>query len=63
MSDIYVVLHRPDDEQVDLVIEHNGDRLDIASANHDEHGWAGMSILDNVARSLASYLGTTVREE
>jgi len=63
MSDIYVVLHRPDDEVKVLIIEHNGERMEIASANHDEHGWAGMSILDDVARELAAYLGTYVRDE
>lgn len=40
----------PDDEHMEIVI--GGNRWPVASANHDEHGYAGMELAETVARAV-----------
>ena len=55
-----------------LLIETSGDeeqatiRLDgkdIVSTNHDEHGWAGMTLAEDVAVNIAQQMGWTVKRK
>lgn len=49
---------RPDDEHIEVWI---GGR-EVASANHDEHGWSGMRDIEETARAVAKVLGAAVEE-
>ncbi len=53
MSKKTVTLKSPNDETVHLFV----DGKHLATATHDEDGWAGMNMLENVAKLLARELG------
>lgn len=53
-----VVILAPDDEHV--VIEVDGS--EVASANHDEHGWSGMDAVVRTAVAVAEAAGLTVED-
>lgn len=59
MSAVHVTIVRPDDETV--VIEINGE--EVASANHDEHGWSGMDAVVKTAVAVAEAAGLDIHEE
>ena len=52
-------ISRPDDEQLDIYLG----KKHIASANHDEHGWAAMDLLKSTVESFAKELDLKVVEE
>lgn len=51
-----VKITRPNDEQ--LVVRVNG--REVASANHDEHGWSGMDAVESTAVAIARACGATL---
>jgi hypothetical protein len=51
-----IEIHEPDDETVEIKVNGNV----IISANHDEHGWAGMALAINTAGRLGGALGVPV---
>lgn len=51
-----VTIARPDDER--LIVRVNG--REVASANHDEHGWSGMDAVELTAVSIARACGATL---
>lgn len=53
-----IYLERPDDETLLVRIEEDV----VASVNHDEHGWSGMSAVENVVREIADAFGIEVYE-
>ncbi len=50
---------RRDDESVSIRI---GTRT-VASANHDEHGWAGIELVERMAREVGIALNVPVVEK
>jgi hypothetical protein len=53
-----LTINRPDDDH--LVIEIDG--KEIASANHDEHGWCGMDAVEQTALAVAKAAGLAIDE-
>lgn len=51
-----VSIERPDDERIEVHV--NGQV--VATANHDEHGWSGMDVVEKTALAVARALGGTV---
>jgi hypothetical protein len=47
----------------DETVEVDVNGVEVASVNHDEHGWAGMGAVLDTARKMAKALGVEVREE
>jgi hypothetical protein len=56
------VFRHPDDETLEIVMIRGGEEFYIASANHDEHGWSGMTAVENAVREVANILGMPIRE-
>lgn len=52
-----------DDDKLEVTLVLNGEDLYIASANHDEHGWAGMSVLECGVTRLIELMGGYVVNE
>ena len=52
------------EESVDVSVcdDDGGNEVNIASANHDEHGWAGMDLVEEMANGFAKALHLEVRE-
>lgn len=50
---------RRDDETISIRIG----RRTVASANHDEHGWAGIELIENMAKEVGIALGLPVVEK
>ncbi|MFG3709496.1 hypothetical protein [Micromonospora sp. NPDC047730] len=48
-----ISIERPDDERIQVHI--NGQ--EVASANHDEHGWSGMDAIERTALAVARACG------
>jgi hypothetical protein len=48
-----VQFRRPHDEILDLLI----DGVEVASANHDDHGWSGMAAFEKLAVTLVKAFG------
>lgn len=59
MSDTTIMIVWPDDDHVEVHV--NG--TEVASANHDEHGWSGMDAIVNTATSIARAAGIPVTTE
>ena len=53
----YEVRESDNDPEVFILFEAESS-YEVASANHDEHGWAGIELLDSVARGLNELLDT-----
>lgn len=53
-----VEIRRPHDEIIDLLI----DGREVASANHDDHGWAGMAAFEKLAVTLVRAFGGEITE-
>lgn len=53
-----VEFRRPHDERIDLYV--NGKQ--VASANHDEHGWAGVDAFEQMAMVLVKAFGGEIAE-
>lgn len=53
-----IQIHRPDDETVEIYVG----ETEVAYANHDVHGWAGMNAVEETARRIANALGMEVIE-
>ena len=51
-------IHQPDHDE-ELLEIYLGD-VQIASANHDEEGWAGMEAIEDVAVKMADELGLKI---
>lgn len=49
---------RDDDETLEVYL--NGTL--VANANHDEHGWAGMGLLEDAIENIAKVIGAKVIE-
>lgn len=49
-------IERPNEETVDFYV--NGEH--VGNANHDEHGWSGMSAAVNLFRSVAKQIGAEI---
>lgn len=47
-------IERMDDEHVVVFADRTRGPIEIAYANHDEHGWAGMDMLERAAREFAA---------
>lgn len=54
-----LVLDRPDPETLEVRV---GKKY-VGSANHDEHGWSGMSAVEELAKSMAKALGLKVKRK
>lgn len=50
------VIYRPDDEK--MAVHLNGQY--IGSANHDEHGWAGMDMFEKTITKIAEVLNLPI---
>ena len=50
---------RPDDDTLVVLL----DGVEVASANHDEHGWSGIDLLEKAALTLGKALGATIEDE
>jgi hypothetical protein len=57
-ADLRMVVTAPDGET--NVIEIDG--VEVASANHDEHGWSGMDAVVRTALAVANAAGLTVKD-
>lgn len=58
-----VRLHREDDEVLDVyLVGSNGELHSIGTADHDQHGWAGMDAVEKMAINLARVLEVEVME-
>lgn len=57
-KNIVTILHESDEEVTILI---NG--VEVASANHDEHGYAGMDAVVDTATSVGRALGAVVESE
>lgn len=53
-----VEIRRPHDEIIDLFI----DGREVASANHDDHGWSGMAAFEKLAVTLVRAFGSEITE-
>jgi hypothetical protein len=51
-----LTITRPDDDH--LIVEIGGE--EVASANHDEHGWSGMEAVEQTALAVAKAAGLEV---
>ncbi|MEU0078626.1 hypothetical protein ABZY58_12070 [Micromonospora tulbaghiae] len=51
-----VTIERPDDERIEVHV--NG--REVATANHDEHGWSGMDAVEKTALAVARAFGAVV---
>ena len=47
---------RPDPEKLEVYL----DGTLIASTNHDEHGWAGIDMVEDVVEAIAEQLGIRI---
>lgn len=54
-----VTINWLDDEVVSIQV----DGAEVASANHDEHGWAGMEAVINTSTAVARALGAEVHTD
>jgi hypothetical protein len=54
-----ITIKRPDEEHIEVYVG----RKCVGNANHDEHGWAGMSATKSLVTSLAKALGIEVVDE
>lgn len=60
---ISFVLTRPDDETLKFGIEFAGQGgEEITTATHEEHGWDGMSLIEDTVKSIGEALGIEVVE-
>jgi hypothetical protein len=50
----------PDDDEERLVITMNG--KEIASLNHDQHGWEGMEVARNLIDAIEKQLKTEAKK-
>ena len=56
------IFHRPDDETLIVTLIRGGEEHDIAFANHDEHGWAGIVAVEKAVKEIAYIFGMPIRE-
>lgn len=55
---VHILRSYDDDEGIEVYV---GTKY-IGSANHDEHGWAGIRMLEETAKKMAEAFGAEVEE-
>lgn len=55
-------LERPDDERLNIYLVTDGESVQVAHVNHDEHGWDGMGLAEAMAMRIAQATGGRVEE-
>jgi hypothetical protein len=64
ITDPCLVVRTESDDRFDLLLRWaSGREADIASLNHDEHGWDGMGASKGVAYRMAELLNIDVLQE
>jgi len=61
MSNQRIEVRQLDDENCEIVLLRNGEEFEIATTNHDEHGWAGMEAVEDAVRRTAAAIGIEVK--